>query len=656
MYLGPVNLVFYFYMIEYSEVSKEQQEQPVKHKEGKREYLELFHNLTIGCVRYQLIQDADGKPVDYRYMEMNPAYEKLSGLKSENCVGRPASEFGVIYDDNLLCLFADVAIQQCEKQFDYFSKQLDSWYRIVAYSPCKGEFVVLFNDVSEYYKVHDLVLRNERKFQTIFENLPVGIALYDEKGYFFHANERLLEIFGYVNKYQLDLSPLFDESKLGKEKFAILQDKGIITLDFVYDKAAHRRVDDKNLKNENLLYLQGKLISLPDVEAKNGGFILIILDNTELTRTGMELQENLARLSLILESGSVYPWYLDIQTGTIEIGDEFFEAYGVVRENSGNALYDVTALMKDIHPEDLKRFLVAYQLVLAGRENKIHMDLRVDILNNGSYVWLELNGMVQKKDSRNEALNMLGFVTDIGVRKDAEQQLIAAKRKAEESDELKSAFLANVSHEIRTPLNAIVGFSEIIAATDDKEEQDEYLDIVKANNSLLLHLVDGLLDLSKIESGKIEIAEEVVNIDELCRELQQIFQLRVKNGVEIRFEKNEEPLFILSDRNKLHQVYSNLLGNAVKNTLAGAITLGYKMKQGCIGFYVQDTGIGIPEEKLSSVFRRFVKINDNVQGFGLGLAICKSIVEKMNGRMEVESEFGHGSVFRFIIPYRKPDI
>ena len=226
----------------------------------------------------------------------------------------------------------------------------------------------------------------------------------------------------------------------------------------------------------------------------------------------------------------------------------------------------------------------------------------MDLLNTGVYKWVDLKGVAQEFDERGKVTKVLGFIADIQKRRDDEQALIEAKQRAEESDCLKSAFLANVSHEIRTPLNAIVGFSEVIAHTESECEREEYLDIVKANSNLLLHLINDILDLSRIESGKMEFIDENIQMDELCEELRQMHQMRIKNDVKIIFERPAASLTIVSDSHRLRQLYSNLISNAIKYTEKGAITFGYKLKGDMMEGYVRDSGSGIPAEKLNNVF------------------------------------------------------
>ena len=426
----------------------------------------------------------------------------------------------------------------------------------------------------------------------------------------------------------------------------------------VYESLTREELVRKLLTQENLcLELQGKVGKLQEEifqQAKNGesggkneGDLC---ENVVVKRTEKFLTDNVVRLSLMLEAGNVFPWFADIVSGKIEIGDELFKAYGVDRKEFHDDFFRMTTFIASIYPDDRGIFEAIYNSLLAGESCKIGLELRLDLLNTGEYKWVDLKGVAQEFDERGKVTKILGFIADIQKRRDDEQALIEAKQRAEESDRLKSAFLANVSHEIRTPLNAIVGFSEVIAHTESECEREEYLDIVKANSNLLLHLINDILDLSRIESGKMEFIDENIQMDELCEELRQMHQMRIKNDVKIIFERPAASLTIVSDSHRLRQLYSNLISNAIKYTEKGAITFGYKLKGDMMEGYVRDSGSGIPAEKLNNVFGRFEKLDLLKQGFGLGLSICKSILDKMGGEIWVESELGVGSCFYFLIP------
>ncbi|MDR1201938.1 MAG: response regulator [Tannerellaceae bacterium] len=265
----------------------------------------------------------------------------------------------------------------------------------------------------------------------------------------------------------------------------------------------------------------------------------------------------------------------------------------------------------------------------------------------GQYIHVLANPIT---DNKGEFLGVVVKKEDITSLKKTELELIKAKEKAEESDRLKSAFLANMSHEIRTPLNAIVGFSDLLASTDDPDEREEYVGIINTNNELLLQLINDILDLAKIEAGTLDFVFINVDINQLFADIEQTSRIKAKNTVQVLFEDKVPYCVIRTDKNRLLQVITNFLNNAIKFTNEGSIRFGYHIRENDLYFYVTDTGVGIKKEECSKIFERFVKLNSFVQGTGLGLSICQTIVNKLGGEIGVESEYGTGSTFWFTLP------
>ena len=260
--------------------------------------------------------------------------------------------------------------------------------------------------------------------------------------------------------------------------------------------------------------------------------------------------------------------------------------------------------------------------------------------------------MVQNRDEK-----VLLTVRDITRLKKVQEELEAARRVAEVAGEQKTAFLANMSHEIRTPLNALVGFAGLLANASESE-RNSYVEIIKGNTNMLLQLVNDILDMSKIEAGTLEFIYSDTDVNQIMRELEGIFRLRLEeadSSVRIVFEPCLPVCFIHTEKNRVSQVLSNFLSNAFKYTKEGSITLGYKVREDDIYFYVQDTGAGIPAGKVDKVFERFMKLDAKKQGTGLGLSISRTIIKKLGGEIGVFSEYGKGSTFWFTLPVKPFD-
>ncbi len=385
---------------------------------------------------------------------------------------------------------------------------------------------------------------------------------------------------------------------------------------------------------------------------------IFCLNSTELHKAQQKLSATNSKLAMALDVANIVPWKWDLKSKTIlcdinrpiELSTDEQEV-----EDSQLSVPDSQYFSK-IFKEDRERVKQAYRDLIEGRAEKVKEEYRiVNVQKNNLHKveWGEAQAAVEARDEDGKPLTLVGSSLVITNRKKMEQELTTAKELAEESNRLKSAFLANMSHEIRTPLNAIVGFSGILASTEEEEEKQEYVSIIENNNTLLLQLISDILDLSKIEAGTLELNYSNIELNELMRELERGFLLRVKtDAVKLEFVEPAGPCMAYTEKNRLSQLMINLVTNAIKFTEKGSIRFGYEMRENELYFYVADTGCGIPKDKQQNIFGRFVKLNSFAQGTGLGLSICKTLMDHMGGRIGVESEEGKGSTFWFTLPYK----
>lgn len=385
---------------------------------------------------------------------------------------------------------------------------------------------------------------------------------------------------------------------------------------------------------------------------------IFCLNSTELHKAQQKLSATNSKLAMALDVANIVPWKWDLKSKTIlcdinrpiELSTDEQEV-----EDSQLSVPDSQYFSK-IFKEDRERVKQAYRDLIEGRAEKVKEEYRiVNVQKNNLHKveWVEAQAAVEARDEDGKPLTLVGSSLVITNRKKMEQELTTAKELAEESNRLKSAFLANMSHEIRTPLNAIVGFSGILASTEEEEEKQEYVSIIENNNTLLLQLISDILDLSKIEAGTLELNYSNIELNELMRELERGFLLRVKtDAVKLEFVEPAGPCMAYTEKNRLSQLMINLVTNAIKFTEKGSIRFGYEMRENELYFYVADTGCGIPKDKQQNIFGRFVKLNSFAQGTGLGLSICKTLMDHMGGRIGVESEEGKGSTFWFTLPYK----
>ena len=487
---------------------------------------------------------------------------------------------------------------------------------------------------------------SEKILRNIYKNLPVGIELYDKDGYLVDMNDKELEIFGLTDMKEALGVSLFENPNIPEDVKEKLRARENVDFSINYDFS---KIDQYvTSRRKDIINLQTKVALLYDSQNQFSNYLFINIDTTETTSAYTKIQEFEHLFLLIGDYAKVGFAHFNVMTRDGYAQDTWYRNLG---EKENTPMPQVIGVYSHVHPEDcavLKQFVGQ---VKEGKATSLSKEVRVN-RGNGKYSWTSINVMVRDYRPQDGVIEMLCINYDITPLKETEQKLIIARDKAEELDRLKSAFLANMRHEIRTPLNSIVGFSSLLAETDDREERQEYIKIVETNNELLLQLVSDILDLSKIESGTFDFVRSDLDVNESCMKIIKSMEMKVPETVDLVFEKYMPDCHIYTDKNRFMQVITNFINNALKFTKQGTIALGYEQTAPHkIKFYVRDTGVGIPQEKIDSIFERFVKLNTFVQGTGLGLSICKSLVSQMGGKIGVESTEGEGSCFWFTHPY-----
>ena len=472
--------------------------------------------------------------------------------------------------------------------------------------------------------------RSERLLHNIYKNLPVGIELYNKEGVLVDLNDKELDLFHVDSKEELLGINIFENPVFPEEMKERLRNNEDADFTFRYDFSKLGEYYSNN-KAEGTIDLVTKVTTLYDENHNPVNYLLINADKTETTVAYNKIQEFEEFFELIGDYAKVGYAHFNILSKQGHAQKSWYKNIG---EESGTPLSEIIGTYKSFHPDDRDLILQFFEEVQKGNADKLSHKIRV-FRENGECTWTHVNLFVRKYAPQDKVIELISINYDITDLKQIEEMLVNERDRAEASDRLKSAFLANMSHEIRTPLNAIVGFSSLLASAENVVEKELYNSLISHNNELLLNLINDIIDLSKIEAGYLELHQNWFNLTELLDECVAEYARLLPSGVELLTSYPEHDALVELDKLRIKQILNNFLSNALKNTIRGYVEVFYEIDKHCVRIGVKDTGRGIPQNMLEKIFERFEKVDSFAQGVGLGLSICKSIVDKMNGRIQV---------------------
>lgn len=493
------------------------------------------------------------------------------------------------------------------------------------------------------------ILNLERlQTDTIFGDLPVGIEVYSKEGILVWMNERTCQTFGVVDKRAvIGSTPIMDNPVIPDAVKKAFQRQRKIQVDFDYDFSIVCRTGFYNTRctsEVKRISCKGTPVFGPDGKMQN--YVFIMNDISREYEYSVKLKESTQLAYQAIQASGLVHWRYDNRVHR-------FSSYNDPVTNFDSSVWLTPEdYLGTVHPDDRPGIMDYLRRMDDGADFSDEAPMRVKTAYDDEWQDCVVTGTSYLKDDETgKVLLYTGFRRNVTSWKKMVNELSDAKERAERSDKLKSAFLANISHEIRTPLNAIIGFSNLLTNTDKKEEIAEYQRIIVTNSDLLLRLINDILDLSKIEAGFMDRKLSEFDLSAYFDELYgSVRQAMANPSVELICDNPYEYCLVRMDANRLAQLVLNYATNAIKCTYRGEIRMGYRRQGEGIYFYVSDTGIGIPDKDKSRLYHRFEKLNEFTQGTGLGLAICKVVTESAGGQVGFESEEGVGSTFWSWVP------
>ncbi|MDX2109223.1 MAG: PAS domain S-box protein [Verrucomicrobiota bacterium] len=617
-------------------------------RRSQADYQLLFNSMLDGYALHQMIYDAAGKPVDYRFLAINPAFEHLTGLRADAVVGRTVLELMPLTESIWIERYGHVAKTGEPVHFENYNAFLGKYYEVQAFRPAPDQFAVVFADTTARKRT-EIELRRERQFlDTVLNAQGALVIILDTKGKILRFNPACEALSGY-KLAEIQDRPFWDTLLLPEEREQLIA----LFDTLVAGHFPNQRENFWLCKNGSKRMIAWTNTCLVEDDGRVTCVISCGIDITDRIETEIELAINERNYREIFHATNDAIFIHDAETGRIvDVNDTMLHMYGYESKEAiiGMSMGDVRELEPPYTIQEAVEFL---KLAAEGQPQVFEWHaLKAD--NTAFWVEVSLKATVIGGQKR-----VLAVVRDISERKQAEDAILKAKERAEESDRLKSAFLANMSHEIRTPMNGIIGFTELLKEPNlEEKDRRDFIRIIEESSGRLLNIINDLIDISKIEAGQMELHLANTSINELMNSLHAFFEPEAKRkNLALNWvpELPDNRSIISTDPVKLSQILTNLIKNALKFTFQGEIRFGYVLEDGNLLFFVQDTGIGIAPDLIDKVFERFrqgsLALSRPYEGAGLGLSIAKAYVEMMGGKIWIESEEHKGTSLYFTLSY-----
>ena len=614
-------------------------------EESEERFRQLFEHISNGVAVYDAVDNGN----DFILRDLNKAAEKIDKIQKAVVIGKSilkvfpgVKEFGLF---DVLQRVWKTGNPERHPVSMYEDQRIVGWRDNYVYKLPGGEVVAVYDDVTEKKQAEEKLKENEAFLRSVFCAAPVGIGI-EADNVLRDVNMRLCSMLGYsknelVNRDSRILYPSDEGFEfVGKEKHRQIEEGGGGTV-------------ETRLKRKDGSVIDVLISSAPiDQDNLSKGLTFTVLDVTERKLALKQLK----KISKAVEQSPAVVVITD-RAGDIEyVNPKFTDLTGYSREEvlGKNPRILQSGEMSQGFYENL------WKTILSGRE------WRGEFLNkkkNGELYWEDAN-ISPVKNEHGEITHFVAVKEDVTEKKKLWNELTEAKEKAEESDRLKSCFLANISHEIRTPMNGILGFSKLLSEPLlSGEERERYIELIHESGKRMLAIINDLIDISKIEAGEMGLHPGETVVNEVLENIHVFFAPQAKEkGLSFSYQAglSTKNSVIVTDKARFSQVLSNIVNNALKYTKEGKVDFGYKKNDEVLEFYVRDTGIGIPDDQHDKIFERFRQVSLDAtreyEGAGLGLSLCKTFVKMLGGAIRVDSTLGKGSTFYFTLPYNTPSV